>query len=78
LPGDPSIAGVSALTILGGLLIAAGIVLTGHGDGLRRVARASAQDPGAPSVVDPRAPLVLRRGVALMIAGLVVAGIGAL
>jgi hypothetical protein len=71
-------ADVSALTILGGLLIAAGIVLTGHGDGLRRVARVSGQDPGASSVVDPRAPLALRRGLALMITGLVVAGIGAL
>ena len=66
------------LTLLGGLLIGGGVVLAGYGDGLRRLARASAQDPSAPVITDPRGELVLRRGLALMIAGLLVAGLGAL
>jgi hypothetical protein len=72
------VGGVNVLTFLGIMVIAAGIGLAGYGDGLRRVERASTHDPRTRVVHDPRAVLAVRRGVALLVLGLLLAGLGAL
>jgi hypothetical protein len=69
---------MTLFTVVGVALIAVGIVMAGYGDGLRRAARASSADPAAALMEDPRATLTLRRGIALMVVGLLVAGLGAL